>query len=1110
MFAKTFIHRPVLATVISLIITIAGLAAIPTLPISQFPDLVPPTVQVTCVYPGADSTTVEQNVAAPIEQEVNGAEGMIYMLSKSRNDGSYQLTVTFEVGRDPDLAAVDVQNRVNRATSTLPPEVVSNGITVVKQSTQILQVVTIFSPDQSRDNLFLSNYTAINLLDPLGRIKGVGSADIPVGRLDYAMRLWVDPSNLAAKSLTAPDIANAIKEQNIQAAAGTIGAPPQPPGLEFQYPVSVKGQLDLPEEFDNIVLRANESDQLLQVKDVARTELGSQSYNSFGRLNGKAAIPILIYQLPGANALDLAEQIKSQMKELSKSFPEGVEYEISFDSTKFVNASIHEVMKTLRDAFILVVIVIFTFLGNFRATLIPMLAVPVSLVGTFAILAAMGFSINTLTLFGIVLAIGIVVDDAIVVVEAVEHHIEHGLSPLEATEKAMDEVSGPVIAIALVLCSVFVPVAFMGGLTGQLYKQFAITLAVSVALSALVALTLTPALCRLLLKPRTPMRGPLGWYIKAFNYIFEKVNVVYGKIVGFLLRKLFIGLILVGFILAGTYLINAKVPAGFIPAEDNGYCFVGATLQSGAALERTDEVAKKAEQIMLKTEGVQSVITLGGMNVVTGANGPNQASFICVFTDWTERQTKETRAGGLLRKLNQEFSQIPEGRVYPVNPPPIPGLGTSGGFVLEVEDRSGQTPEALFEATQTLVKAAQADPTLSGIMSPYTTDLPKIRLELDRIKTKSLGIPLTEIFSSLQVNLGGLFVNQFNRFGRTWRVYVQAEAEYRRNPEDVGNLYVRSSSGTMVRLDTLIKVIMEKGADTLQRYNLYRSADVYGGPAVGFSSTQALDAMEKLAADNLPSGFGIEWTGSAYQERESAGQQGSILLMALIFVFLFLAAQYESWTVPFSVLLGLPAAVMGALAGTALAGHDNNVYVQIGIVALIGLAAKNAILIVEFAKEQYEKTDMTLREATLTGARLRFRPILMTAFAFILGVVPLTLAHEAGAASQRSLGTAVAAGMLVATALGVFLIPVLYASIQGFTEFVTRSGKKIPQAPVHAAPDLEEKSQPEEPETSPVAITETSPTPEVAAPAPTASEPPSEPAARDDSPEKKQEDPSQP
>jgi hydrophobe/amphiphile efflux-1 (HAE1) family protein len=1045
-FAKTFIERPVLATVISLLITIAGLLAIPTLPIAQYPDMVPPTVQVTAVYPGADSSTVEQTVAAPIEQQVNGAEGMIYMVSKSRNDGTYQLTITFEVGRDPDLAAVDVQNRVNRANSTLPSDVIQQGITVKKQSTQILMVVSVFSPDGSRDNLFLSNYCSINLLDPLGRIKGVSSADIPVGKQDYAMRLWVEPDSLAAKQLTATDLANAIREQNVQAAAGTIGQPPQPPGLDFQYPVSVKGRLDQPEEFENIVLRAQGSGQLLQIKDVARTELGSQSYNTFGRLNGQNSMPILIYQLPGANALQLADQITETMEQMSQSFPPGVAYQVSFDSTVFVKASIHEVMKTLRDAFILVVVVIFTFLGNFRATLIPMLAVPVSLVGTFAVLAGIGFSINTLTLFGIVLAIGIVVDDAIVVVEAVEHHIEHGLTPRQATEKAMQEVSGPVIAIALVLCSVFVPVAFMGGLTGQLYKQFAITLSVSVVLSALVALTLTPALCTLILKPRTRMRGPLGWYINGFNWIFDRVGAFYGRMVALLLRHLVIGLVLLAAVIGGLVTLNAKVPSGFLPNEDNGYIFIGASLPSGATVERTDAVCKRIEEILMKTEGVETVITFGGMNVVTGSNASSEASFICVFTDWKVRQTMETRAGGIIRKLAGEFQNIPEAIVFPVNPPPIPGLGTAGGFVVEIEDRSGQTPQALLATTKDLLAAAAQHPDLAPtIRTIFTTDLPKINLAVDRLKVKTLGVQLTDVFNALQVNLGGLYVNQFNRFGRTWRVYVQAEAEYRREPEDIGSLYVRSGNGQMVPLSTVCTVQMLTGPDTLQRYNLYRSAEVYGGPAPGKSSGQAIAAFEEVA-QQLPPGYAIEWTGTAFQEKESSGQQSQILMMALIFVFLFLAAQYESWSVPFSVLLGLPAGVMGALGGTLLMGHDNNVYVQIGIIALLGLAAKNAILIVEFAKEQYERTELSLREATLMGARLRFRPILMTAFAFILGVVPLMLAHEAGAASQRSLGTAVGIGMLVATALGVFLIPVLYVSVQGLTETVTRKSGKKPLA----------------------------------------------------------------
>ena len=1085
MFAQTFIERPVLATVISLIITIAGLVAIPTLPISQFPNMVPPTVQVTATYPGADSATVEQTVAAPIEQQVNGAEGMIYMTSKSRNDGSYQLTVTFEVGRDPDLATVDVQNRVNRANPNLPSDVIQQGITVVKQSTQILMVVSVYSPDGSRDNLFLSNYCTINLLDPLGRIQGVSSANIPVGKQDYAMRLWVEPDNLASKQLTPSDIASAIKEQNVQAAAGTIGQPPQPPGLDFQYPVTVKGRLDQVEEFQNIVLRTIGT-QVLQVKDVSRTELGSQSYNTFGRLNGQSAMAILIYQLPGANALDLAKNITKQMEVMAKNFPSGVAYKISFDSTIFVTASIHEVLKTLRDAVILVVIVIFTFLGNFRATLIPMLAVPVSLVGTFAILAALGFSINTLTLFGIVLAIGIVVDDAIVVVEAVEHHIEHGLTPRQATEQAMHEVSGPVVAIALVLCSVFVPVAFMGGLTGTLYQQFAVTLSVSVVLSALVALTLTPALCTLILKPRKPMRGPLGWYVSGFNWVFDKVGAVYGKIVGLLLRRLFIGLILLGLVIWGMVTLMAKVPTGFIPDEDNGYIFVGCSLPSGATVERTDALCKRVEEILKKTDGVKDITTFGGMNVVTGSNSSSEASFIVTFTDWSERQTKETRVGGILRKLAGEFKDIPEGIVFPVNPPPVPGLGTAGGFTLEVEDRGGNSPQDLLDTAKAMLAVAKQNPVLQPtIRTIMTTDLPKINLVVDRLKVKNLGIVLTDVFQALQVNLGGLYVNQFNRFGRTWRVYVQSEAEYRRNPSDIGNLYVRSGQGNMVPLSTLCQVQMITGPDTLQRYNLYRTAEVYGGPSAGHSSGEALDAMEKIAKDSLPDGYAIEWTGTAYQQKLSSGQQSQILVMALIFVFLFLAAQYESWTVPFSVLLGLPAGIMGAMGGTMLAGHDNNVYVQIGIIALIGLAAKNAILIVEFAKEQYERTDLSLREATLTGAKLRFRPILMTAFAFILGTVPLMIAHEAGAASQRSLGTAVGIGMLVATALGVFLIPVLYVSVQGLTEFVTRSSGKKPPKPTTAAPGHAPTTGSPAHEPTPAPIpTPAAPTP-VPAPSPT-------------------------
>lgn len=1037
MSASTFIKRPVLSIVISILITLVGALAIPNMAVQQFPDLAPPTVLVTAVYPGASAVTVEQTVATQIEQEVNGAEHMIYMSSKSSSDGAYQLTVSFEVGTDVDLAAVDVQNRVNRATSTLPQEVVRNGINVAKQSTQFLMVPTIYSPDGTHDKLFLSNYAAINLLDPISRVPGVGGVEVRTGAADYAMRLWTRPDVLAKLGVTAGDIVASIQEQNVQAAAGSVGQQPQAPGLDFEYPVTVKGQLETVEEFERIVVKVGEGDQIVRMKDVARTELGAEEYGSFGRRNAKEAIPILIFQRPGANALEVAEAVKVELDRLSEDFPDGVELDITYDATKVVEASIAGVMKTLAEAFVLVVIVVFTFLGSFRATFIPLLAVPVSLIGTFAILLAFGYSINTLTLLAMVLAIGIVVDDAIVVVEAVEHHISEGLSPLAATEQAMREVAVPVIAIALVLCSVFVPVAFLGGLTGQLFRQFAVTMSASVLLSAVVALTLTPALCQMVLKPRTKLWGPFGMYIGAFEKIFEKALGAYSYIVKVFIRRIFLVVIFLVAVVIGLGWFQKTLPSGLVPAEDNGYLLLSISLPPGSALERTNAVASEIEQIVLDTPGIDSMVMFGGNNLLTGNRGPSYASSFIIFKPWTERQDPSMSAEAIQGALMMKFAGIKEASVLAINPPPIPGLGLSGGFVLEIQDRSGHTPEELEEVTQGFLGQMRQDSRLSPMaFTPFSTGIPQIFLEVDREKVKVLGIPLDSVFSTLQVNLGGRFVNLFNKFGRTWRVYVQSEAEFRREPDDIGNLYVRGGNDQMVPLSTLTEVQLTTAPDLVQRYNLYRTAEVYGSAAPGLSSAEGLQAVEDLAASHLPQGYGYEWTGTAYQEVKSSGQQGQVLMLALVFVFLFLAAQYESWAIPFSILLGLPIGILGAYGGLMLTGNTNNVYAQIGIITLVGLAAKNAILIVEFAKEKYEQ-GVSLREAALQGAALRFRPILMTSFAFIMGVVPMALASGAGAAGQQTLGTAVVAGMTMATVCGVFVIPALYVAAQGLAEKLT-------------------------------------------------------------------------
>lgn len=1044
MFVKNFIERPVLSIVISLLITLVGAIAIPNMAVQRFPDLVPPTVLVTANYPGASAVTVEQTVASLIEQEVNGAEHMIYMSSKSSSDGSYQLTVTFEVGTDIDLAAVDVQNRVNRATSSLPEEVIRNGINVAKQSTQFLMVATIFSPEETYDKLFISNYVSINLMDPLGRVPGVGGVEVRTGAADYAMRVWIEPDKLAKLGVTSSDITGAIREQNIQAAAGRVGQQPQAPGLQFQYPVSVRSQLSSAEEFENVVVRADENGNIVRLHDVARTELGAETYDTFGRRNAQEAIPVIIFQRPGANALEVAGHVKEEIQRLKKDFPEDLDVDITYDATLVVQASISEVMKTLVEAFFLVVIVVFTFLGSFRATVIPMLAVPVSLIGTFAVLFAFGFSINTLTLLAMVLAIGIVVDDAIVVVEAVEHHIAEGLTPLEATHQAMSEVAGPVISIALVLSSVFVPVAFLGGLTGELYRQFAITMSASVLLSAVVALTLTPALCQMILKPRVQLPGPFGWYITAFEKVFSKVTGGYTYLVGIAVRKLFFVVVAMGIAFASLYGMQKAVPTALVPAEDNGYLLLSLSLPPGSSLERTDEIAATVEKMTLETPGVHSMVMFGGSNLLTGARGPSYAFSFVILKPWDQRHDPSQSAGAITGALYGKFSTIKGATVLPINPPPIPGLSLSGGFVFELQDRSGNSPEDLEAVTQGFLGKLRQDPRLTGLFTPFSTSVPEVKLEVDRTKVKLLGVALNEVFSTLQVNLGGAYINLFNKFGRTWRVYVQSEAEYRRDPSDIGNLYVRGRDNQMIPLSTLTRIKMSTAPDLVQRYNLYRTAEVYGGPAPGLSSGEAIAAMEELAAQELPDGYGFEWTGTAYQEKISSGQQGQVLLLALVFVFLFLAAQYESWAVPFSILLGLPLGIVGAYGGLLLNRDTSNVYAQIGIITLIGLAAKNAILIVEFAKNEYERGERSLTEAAIEGARLRFRPILMTSFAFILGVVPLALADGAGAASQASLGVAVVAGMTFATVCGVFVIPALYVLVQGAAEKLAgRSGDSI-------------------------------------------------------------------
>jgi HAE1 family hydrophobic/amphiphilic exporter-1/multidrug efflux pump len=1027
--ARFFLQRRVFAIVISLVITLAGTLALFHLPIALYPQITPPVVRVQTTYTGASAEVVEQSVATPIEQEINGAEGMLYMSSKSSSDGRYVLDITFGLGRDADLAMVDVQNRLSKAEAKLPQEVLSFGVTVKKQSPSMLMVLTLYSPDNSYDAVFLSNYATLNLVDPIKRIPGVGDLTI-AGQRDYAMRLWLRPDKLAKLGLTADDVTRAIQEQNKQAASGQIGQPPAKAGVDFQYTVNVKGRLAASKEFGDIILRAQPDGSILRIKDVARTELAAQDYNNIGRLNGVPATVLIVYQLSDANALETARGVNTLMGELSHYFPPGLAYEVSYDNTRFITASLEEVVHTFFEALLLVALVVFLFLGTVRATLIPMLAVPVSIIGTFAAFVPLGFSINTLTLFGLVLAIGIVVDDAIVVVEAVEHHIEQGRPPFEAAKHAMAEVAGPVVAIALVLCAVFVPVAFLGGITGQLYRQFALTLSISVLLSALVALTLTPALCVMILRPRTRMRGPVGAALRAFNAGFARLTAGYTTGVRWAIRGWPVTLAVLLGLAALAFGLLRTLPTGFVPNEDQGVLFVAFILPDGASVERTDAVTRRAEEFLKKLDGVQSVVTMGGLNILTSVFTSNNATIIVSLKPWSERTTADTRLRTIFAKMRREFSSYPEAVALVMPPAPIPGLGTAGGFQFELQDQSGQSPGALDHTARQFLAAAAERPELSGLFTAFRTTVPQVKVDLDREKVKTLGIPVNTVFDSLQTYLGGLLVNDFNRFGRTWKVKVQAEPEFRLAPRNIQNIYVRTQTGSMVPLSTLATVKASVGPDMLQRYNLLRAAEVSGAAAPGYSSGQALQAMEEVAQATLPQGFGYEWTGTAFQEKAASGAQALIFGLALVLVFLCLAAQYESWGIPFGVLLGIPIGVAGAFLAVWLRGLTNDVYVQIGLVMLIGLAAKNAILIVEFAKEKHERDGLPLVEAALQGAQLRFRPILMTSLAFILGVVPLVIARGAGAASRWSLGTAVFGGMAAATALGVVIIPVLFVTIE--------------------------------------------------------------------------------
>ncbi|MBK7952156.1 MAG: multidrug efflux RND transporter permease subunit [Deltaproteobacteria bacterium] len=1050
--SRIFIDRPILATVISLLITIAGAISLWQLPISRFPSISPPTVVVRAVFPGADAATVAQSVAAPIEEQVNGVANMLYMSSKSSNDGVYSLTITFDIGTSQDLAAVDVQGRLSVAQRSLPQQVVEQGIAVYKRSPQVMMAVTVESLDPRFDYLFLSNYATLHVVDALARIPGVGQAEI-FGARDYGMRVWLDPEKMTRLGVTARDVIASLREQSVVAPAGTIGGEPAPPGQQLQYTVHVRGRLSTPEEFAAVVVRTGDDGALVRLGDLARVSLDATDYARSSRSDGRPVAMIGISQHPDANALDVSRRVISTMEELSKEFPPGIGWSIPFDTTRFVAESIREVLLTLSIAALLVLLVIYVFLESFRATVIPMLAVPVSLIGTFSVFLALGFSINTLTLFALVLAVGLVVDDAIVVVEAVMTKMANeDLSPRDATIAAMEEVSSPVIAIALVLSAVFVPVSFLGGLTGQFYRQFALTLSVSVLISAWVALSFTPALCVLLLRPPRELayHGRMGRFFAAFDRAFERTTRGYVRAVrGSIGRARLVVAVFLA-ILAATWLLVETRPMGFLPSEDQGYVMGVIRLPAGASVQRTDVAVDDLRKLARAMPEVEAYVGVAGLSAMTSTNSSYTGHAFISLTPWDEREGPESSADGVIARLEQASSAgIADASILVVNPSPVPGIGFASGFEFVLEDRRGGSVEDFERVLQDLVARANARPELFRVFGFFESNVPTIEYELDREHAKSLGIPISEIFAALQTHFGGTYVNDFNLYGRTYRVTAQADAEARATPEAVREVYVRSADGAMVPLSTLVRVVEKQAPPFIERYNVYRATTIVGQAKPGFSSGEAVKAMEEVAAE-LPPGYGYEWTGTIYQQKKTEGAAPLVFAMALGFVFFVLAGLYESWAVPLAVILSIPLAAFGAFVGLSLRGMDNDVFAQIGLVMLIGLAAKNAILIVEFAKQAHAR-GAPLVEAAIEGARLRLRPILMTSLAFILGSLPLAFGTGAGAGSRNVLGTAVVFGMAAATFLGVLMIPVFYVGVQGGAERLqqawrSRFGRRPPAA----------------------------------------------------------------
>jgi len=1046
--SKFFINRPIVAIVISIITVIVGVVAFLSLPIAQFPKIVPPEARVTTTYVGADAQTVEQSVATPIEQQLSGVDNLNYMFSINGSDGSLRLSANFDVNTDPNTDLILTQMRVTQAGPQLPSDVANFGVTVQKQLTAPLMLVALYSPTNSYDSTFLANYAYININDQLTRVPGIASATV-FGAGQYAMRYWVKPDQLAKLNLTVNDLISAIQSQNTVNPAGTIGGEPAPSGQDFTYSVRAQGRLTSPEEFGAIIVRANPDGSTVRLRDVARVELGAQVYNVMGRFNGKPSAIIAIYQLPGSNALDCANGVKQAMAKLRQRFPQGLDYEVGLDTTQSVSEGVKEISNTLWQALLLVILVVFVFLQGWRPTLIPLLAVPVSLIGTFILFPAFGFSVNTLSLFGLVLAIGLVVDDAIVVVEAVEHHIEEGLSPRDATLKAMEEVGGPVVAIAIILAAVFIPTAFIPGITGRLYQQFALTIAISVIISAFNALSLSPALCAMLLRPKGENRGPLGGFYTWFNRAFGRVQEGYVGISRHLIRKSAVSFVLLALFAAAALWFGKKLPTSFLPEEDQGYVYVGLQLPNASSLQRTSEAARKVEEIVKATPGVKSCTSVIGFSLLSTVYNTYSAFFFVNFKPWSDRTSEAEHFDAIRARLNRELSKIPEGRAFAFSPPSIPGVGTAGGFTFVLEDRAGRDVAFLASNVSKFMAAAAKRPEIAGLSTTFLPSVPQVFVNVDRDKVLKQGVALGDVYKTLQTFMGGAFVNYFNRFGRQWQVYVAAEGEYRNSPDKLGSYYVRNRAGTMVPLSTLVTVENRLGPEFTMRYNLYRSAQINGSAAPGYSSNQATQALEEVFAQTMPREMGFDYIGMSYQEKKA--QEGvppaAIFGLSLLFVFLILAALYESWSLPFSVLLGVPVAVFGAYA-TLLARHmENNVFAQIGLVMLIGLSAKNAILIVEFARTRYEH-GVPLLDAALQGAKIRLRPILMTSLAFIFGCIPLWLADGSGSVARRVMGTAVIGGMFAASALAIFLIPVTFFVIEMWaTKGLPHSAHRSPLHP---------------------------------------------------------------